>query len=578
MILIFSPTFILCFNDVNIFTNLYIQILSIEDVPSGSLQDIDAPQYNNMLMRVVVTVDKGGQVVRWGVELFSNGLHIVGAYEGYDNHRNMQAFLNAEYSWMDQLEDILKTGLTYYDIKSQQYKTKEVQLLWVCDKAAISEGLGLQGSASKYPITWDLTTSDHLRKGHLDGSPHSPNNPMCQFEPRTLEGMELDLLNNLRDTRKKDTRSRGSLYHSVVAERIFPMRSLDDVCCSVLHLWLSLGQIITTWIGVQCRIKDGLATEAELAKVATECEWEMNFDEDDLTLEHQDNDPQLPIAASFSDAMLKQRAAFAEAEGRWMEQAAKVEQLQETTQKLCDLLKETDFLRNRVKWRMDGDEKKIEAEVKKMTKLKKQNLDFQKCQFLCLLCKYDVCLDTTSCDECGTEFHTVCGLNNQRETELGICSKCRGLGSFSDLLKILDAMWTSKQEEFRQTSALLSSATLELEHKKDCVRNFMGPSEQEFEDLLQKLGCKRTDFASCSWVGNHVEIIVNNYDTLAKVLPEDVKEEFLKFGAVIKRLQPLTKKKSFLTPEELDQVERDCLLVGELYPRVFKGNTITPKV
>ena len=46
---------------------------------------------------------------------------------------------------------------------------------------------------------------------------------------------------------------------------------------------------------------------------------------------------------------------------------------------------------------------------------------------------------------------------------------------------------------------------------------------------------------------------------------------------LLKQLQPLLKAKRFLSEQELDLLEKLCLEVGVLFPRVFKG-TVTPKI
>jgi hypothetical protein len=38
------------------------------------------------------------------------------------------------------------------------------------------------------------------------------------------------------------------------------------------------------------------------------------------------------------------------------------------------------------------------------------------------------------------------------------------------------------------------------------------------------------------------------------------------------------KARRMLTEQEINQVTVDCHLVGELYPKLFKGNSITPKI
>ena len=53
---------------------------------------------------------------------------------------------------------------------------------------------------------------------------------------------------------------------------------------------------------------------------------------------------------------------------------------------------------------------------------------------------------------------------------------------------------------------------------------------------------------------------------------------FLEFGAIVSRLLPLMKAKRQLYPAELDQLEADCHEFGAVYPRVFRGSTIAPKL
>ena len=53
---------------------------------------------------------------------------------------------------------------------------------------------------------------------------------------------------------------------------------------------------------------------------------------------------------------------------------------------------------------------------------------------------------------------------------------------------------------------------------------------------------------------------------------------FLEFGAIVSRLVPIMKAKRQLYPNELDQLEADCHEFGAVYPRVFRGSTIAPKL
>ena len=52
---------------------------------------------------------------------------------------------------------------------------------------------------------------------------------------------------------------------------------------------------------------------------------------------------------------------------------------------------------------------------------------------------------------------------------------------------------------------------------------------------------------------------------------------FTEVCQLLKQLQPLLKAKRFLSEQELDLLEKLCLEVGVLFPRVFRGS-VTPKI
>ena len=162
----------------------------------GTLQDLSAPQYKGKV-RVSVGVDKGGNVVRWGLEVASYGLHLIGAHISYDDKACLDSFLAAQQSWPEEFENILLNGIEMKN-ESGELVNKKIQLCIIGDKMAISDLLGIQGSSCKFPIVWDLTPSHHLRKFHLDGSPHVPGNENCDFPRRDIRSLKSDFFENLR--------------------------------------------------------------------------------------------------------------------------------------------------------------------------------------------------------------------------------------------------------------------------------------------------------------------------------------------------------------------------------------------
>ena len=240
-------------------------------VEPGSLQDLSSKQYDGCV-RVTFGCDKGGSVMRYACEVIGGVSHLIGCYTGHDNHSNMSCYMNAENSWVEQMSNMLDNGV---EVQLQNENTGShiwpVQLVLVGDKAAISEGLGLQGSAATFPIVYDLTPSNHLRLAHRDGSPHSPEFQGCRFPLRTLEMIDNEYAKNLKKD-PKNLRKNGKNFNSVIAPRLYMVRCLEDVAVSVLHCWLALGLILTRWMTVQCRILDGNATHEQLVDVSREVE------------------------------------------------------------------------------------------------------------------------------------------------------------------------------------------------------------------------------------------------------------------------------------------------------------------
>ena len=73
--------------------------------------------------------------------------------------------------------------------------------------------------------------------------------------------------------------------------------------------------------------------------------------------------------------------------------------------------------------------------------------------------------------------------------------------------------------------------------------------------------------------------LITHLSQIADVFKE-MSEEYNGFTEgchILKQLQPLVKAKRFLSEAELDLLEKLCLEVGVVFPRVFKG-TISPKI
>ena len=495
------------------------------DFEKGSLQDPDAPRYGGLL-RVVFGADKGGGVTRFGIEMAASGLHLVGMFSAHDSHENMERFLEAEANWSEQMRNLLRHGLTTHDEEGKEVKGP-VQVVIFGDKSFLSEIFGLQGSAATYPILYDLTPSTHLRKAHRDGSPHLPSIEGCQFPLRTVDMLDKDYYENRLDTRQGgNVRKNGSKHNSVVAPRKVHVRSLDDVAVAILHVWLRIGIMLTSYATLVCRILDGNATRKELAGLTEMCEAQMEEPEDEG--EEEDDDQadldREEIDEELTPALVAKRAYMMEVEAAWTQQAASVAQLEQLEVQLGEELKEKDFVLRRIKLLRDGDRKQLEKEVKKKFRVSKMDRRFVECGATCLLTRYDREVATTECTQCEEKRHILCEVAAEEEIEDEVeinfsptanltCRECSTINSFDDKEVQMEDQRRKRLARMQQVHGQLGEARLLMSAKRKSVVNVMGKKEQELERVLvEEVKVKRTDYASGCWVGNHVDKIVEHFE------------------------------------------------------------------
>ena len=513
-----------------------------------SLQDLDAPEYRGLL-RVNFGGDKGGKVSRFGVEVGGTGLHLVGALGAHDSHENLERFFAARSNWTDQIRDLVRHGLVVADDEGVERRV-EVQLILFGDKAFIGEVLGLQGSAATYPIVWDLTTSQHLRKAHRDGSPHLPTVRGCHAAARTLDSLDQDYWENRLDTRSGGSMVKnGKRHHSVVQTRLLHLRTLDDVAISILHIWLLWGITLTVFATLCCRIQDGNASMGELAAVAAACAAELEEQEEQEEQEEEngrDSDEEEEVGQESDEeedeedegseeedgeeeltpAIVAQRLHRAEVERALVEQAAEVNKLERWELEMAEELREKEFMARRVELLVAEDRKKLEAEVKKKFRVSRMTRGFTVCGVTCLLTRYDTDPALVVCPTCTRPSHKVCEVVVEEEVqgrEEGqvvfapladqACRECAATATFNHQKMELGRQREMRVARLQGLHAQLGEANLEMSARRKEVVKMMGKMEQELERVLaEEVGVRRTDYASGCWVGAHVDKIVAKHE------------------------------------------------------------------
>ena len=198
-------------------------MLGQDAAPSpGSLGDLTLELYGGELW-VLWGGDTGGGSTKFLVEVLGAGPHMCGMYAGSDVHVNLETFMRSGGDWVAQLETLVRDGLEFED--NDQKLTRKVQLFLCGDMMFQTEICGHQGCASSNPCLKCRVSSQHLRKGHVDGSEHSPNSPVCReaTEARTVASFEDNYLANVRDKKQGgDLRKNGRSHDSIVARSLFP--------------------------------------------------------------------------------------------------------------------------------------------------------------------------------------------------------------------------------------------------------------------------------------------------------------------------------------------------------------------
>jgi hypothetical protein len=534
------------------------------DCEASSLANLDHPAYGGCL-RVVFGGDKGGGIMRWVVEVGGAGTHLVGMCMALDSHPNMERWLTAGDNWMEQtrylsmslqshhglIRLMLRDGIVLEDEETGEPKIYKIEIKLMGDKAFQSEMFGHQGSAATFPILFDLTPSSHLRRAHLDGSPHNPAQPGCIFPRRTQEGFDRDYLDNRLDNRNNgDMRKNGKYHHSVVNPRLITLRSISDIATAILHIFLGLGNMVAGFATLQARIRDGTASRRDLARLARALEMEgvaedeagdgqgeegqedgeqEGVEEDEDVEEEEDEDERMDVdeeeeALTPGEVELRRRRLEAEAE--YAEEAIKLEEMVEQEEDLLEMMEEQLFLVNRIELAGSGDTGELSKVVKKRTRMRRMDRQFRRCGNCCILTPYEGTVDTRPCSECGRSCHSICEVAEGGEVgeEEGTrpllaltCRQCSGTATYREMLEQVKRQQERVETRVRQLRERLAEAQLQAAAARKEVEILMGPMEKELERILEEdIGVRKTDYASCSFVGHHCDLLFENSE---KVCP-----------------------------------------------------------
>ena len=488
---------------------------------------------------VVVSGDSGGGVMKYFCQILEGDIYPYGLFEGSDTHHNQSTFHSEFYK---QFVELLKTGISF------RGKIYMIKLLIKGDMKQAYISLGLAGATSTYPNKQDLCHKNHF-KIHNDGSPHGPdycfketndNNFNGKLIPRTMPEIYRNYTANVLKNQKNKLGTSTDLknYQCVKSFPLYPVESPDDVVPAELHVKLTLGKL-------------GVDTNRTL----------INGDEFDAE----------------KDA---HRILIEKKIGEAKEDLARLKERQ------SDHLKEwqgKQFLIDRLK--AYSNNARLERVVLTNHKSKKvwhSSFSQWKCK-RCILTKYDQHLTWAECHNCQGKFHLFCLAKTEQEKSSednftpNLCLECKPRLLQVDIHK--DEL-DSATNKIGELSASLHRKENEIISLENEVGFYTSEKVKEFDNRLKKMGVDIQVHFGGAITGNHVDKILNNYEKLVDLLPNEHKKLFSDYYACVKTICKKISHKVWWSDSEIDDFEPIIKQLGQLFPRICSAggnNGVTPK-
>ena len=572
------------------------------------IRNLFGPKYEGRL-RVMVCGDKGGDSTKIAIML-GGGQEplVIGLFQAGDIHHNLQVFLG---DWILQLRDLAVTGLEIRKPPSPvdlegSFVTLPVDLLLGGDMAFVGEACGHSGSSAKYPSLYRYVTREHLQTCHRNGEPHTTTNPECQAILRTMEEMERDCLACQKASKNHPaTMAKKAKYnHSIKGAALVPISDVLHIAPACLHITLMIGLAIIKLLEKRCDVLDGKADKSELATVwdtveetvhggdGEDCDGEDKDDsssegsaadlselsdaEEEEEGEAEDSEggveqegeregeagtevPPMPTnrrEKKLAEAALTQAKVLVELRAREVDQLAATHTGKLGLQDRIQLNQEAASLQGTEQEEKYGQVEKI---AKDEHKTKTVLTNFNYCSTLCILTHYDRRVKKAECSQCSKVFHSVCQLWGPEVPTVPelrqVCMSCRPSPpqSYADLQPLFLPVLNSIRDKHTMAKISLEEARGEEQVRRETLSKWVGKRRARLTELLDEVGVRKTQYQGGTYVGRHVEKILEHHEDLSEVLDEepDFKRLFNDFCGPYLRLQRLMKASRWLSQQEV---------------------------
>ena len=213
---------------------------------------------------------------------------------------------------------------------------------------------------------------------------------------------------------------------------------------------------------------------------------------------------------------------------------------------------------------------------------KKLNTEVGKCKsVVCCETKYDVNISWVMHTTCRSWVHYLCeGIPNTSFGDGAVyeCLSCRPF-----IPETLEGYFVAKLQENSGRQIELETQILakkgECEAQKDLIVANTGDTDHQLLETLDSIKVVCQAYHGNVFTGNHCKIILNNYEKLCSVVPDEpefdehISESFQIYSELDKLISP----KRFLTVIEILSVKELCMGFGKFTVN-FPNETVTRKM
>ena len=561
------------------------------------IQNLASEKYEGRL-RLTVGGDKGGDCTKITIML-GGGREplVIGMFMAADIHANMLTFFD---QILVQLRNIKLHGMVVRHHTTGLPAHMECDILINGDMGFISEAVGHSGGGGMKPSYYRLVSRDHLQWGHRNGEPHIPGRPECEAPWRDMREMERQYLANERaNVTPKLMAKHAKKFGSLKGMMLVPLESPDFIVPSGLHYSLEVGKRLAKLLETEA---DSLDRGEEEAAVMVEdeavpCEEEDSDNESDGVgsgqlgagpsselLETSGQQEAQREAAQRQEVL----AAKAEAEEEHRVAEVRVAECERVVEVKAEKLTEVAKVQKRIaisaaatalplgtpeastKW------KELEELARQEARVRRPRVRHDFCSPTCLLTVHDRNIKWERCSGCGSECHSVCELwglepaapvqpnaiveegeeEQEEEQQQRLCKDCKPqpVLSYLDMGAALAPRHEQLDGELVLARVELERARAELARCGEVLDNWRGRRRKELQYLMEvRLRVVKTAWQGGSYVGRHVEKILENHVLLSSVLADrpDRQALFVEFCSSYLTVHCLMKAARWLTEDEV---------------------------